>query len=181
MPEEMESSVEKVHEHLNETVEKEREKWLKWCALLAAIYAVLAALSGLVASSYVNLAVMEQIRASDNWSYFQAKNIKSLILETQNTLLQQMPEKDQATPVAVDAEKIKKMRGEAEVIKAQAEQLSQASEKHMMQHETIAKAVTCFQVAIALIAIVILTKRRRFMLLSVVLGMVGLIFLSMGL
>ncbi len=166
MSEEMESPTEKLEEHIHEAAEHAKENWLRWCAMLSALFAVMAATSGLIASGYANTAMLEQVRASDQWGYYQAKGIKALIVENQTK---------------PDAEKLARYKQEEESIKAGAEKLSQASERHMEQHEITARAVTCFQVAIAMIAIVILTKRRRFLIFSIGLGIAGFVFLLLGL
>ncbi|MDP9127095.1 MAG: DUF4337 domain-containing protein [Pseudomonadota bacterium] len=180
MTEEIESPTEKIEEHIHHAAAQGADGWLKWCALMAALYAVMAAISGLAASSYANDAMMEQIRASDQWGYYQAKGIKALVVETQNAILKKMAPGTEASPDPTLDARTDKYRHEEEEIKTRAEALSRASEKHMEKHETIARAVTCFQVAIALIAIVILTKRRRLLALSALLGLAGAGFLVAG-
>lgn len=165
MPEEMESPTEKLEEHIHEAAEHAKEDWLRWCALMSAVFAVMAALSGLVSSGYANTAMIEQIKASDQWGYYQAKGVKALIVE------------NSAKP---DATKLQRYKQEEESIHEAAQKLTESSEKHMEQHEITARAVTCFQVSIALIAIVVLTKRRRFLFLSAGLGIAGFVFLAMG-
>jgi hypothetical protein len=48
------------------------------------------------------------------------------------------------------------------------------------QHEVFARGVTLFQIAIAIAAISALTKRRRYWLVSMIIGAVGCIFLALG-
>jgi hypothetical protein len=177
MSEELESPTEQIEEHIREVAQHAKENWMRWCALLSALFAVMAALSGLMASSYANSAMMEQIQSSDQWGYYQAKGIKALVVETEMNLLKQAPTSD---AIQRENDRLQKYRQEEEAIRVKAEKLTQASEGHMKQHEITARAVTCFQVAIALTAIVLLTKRRRFLLLSVALGLAGFVFLVMG-
>lgn len=178
MTEEIESPTERVEEHIHEVAEHAKENWLRWCAVLSAVFAVMAALSGLLSSSYANTAMLEQIKASDQWGYYQAKGIKALVVEVQNKILLQLPQ--QSVDAKPDSTKLEKYKLEEENIRVEAEKLTQAAEHHMEQHEITARAVTCFQVAIAMIAIVVLTKRRRFLLFSVGLGLAGFVFLLMG-
>jgi hypothetical protein len=177
MTEEMESPTDKLEEHIHEAAEHAAEGWLRWCAMLAAVFAVMAAVSGLIASSYANDAMLEQIRASDQWSYYQAKSIKAIVVEAETNVLKQLPLADSTRN---ENERLQKYRQEEEIIHAEAEKLTKASERHMEKHEITARAVTCFQVAIAVIAIVVLTKRRRFLFLSVALGLAGFVFLALG-
>ena len=81
MTEEIESPVESVSEDLHHHAEHSSESWLKWCALLAATYAVLAAVAGLQSSHFANDAMIEQIdghrldRTVHSWKSFTAKQI----------------------------------------------------------------------------------------------------------
>src|ERR1039458_3836715 len=81
--EEIESPVEHLSEELHHAAEHAKENWLKLSALLSALLAVLAAISGMQAGHEVNQAMIEQIRASDAWGYYQAKGIKNMIVESQ--------------------------------------------------------------------------------------------------
>ena len=178
MAEEMESPVEKLQEEIHHAAEEAGENWLKWCAMMAALYAVMAAISGLVASSYANDAMMEQIQASDQWGYYQAKGIKRLIVESESKILKSTPQ----DAAAVDAanKRSDKYRDEEDKIKEKAEKLSEESHHHMEMHEIVARSVTCFQVAIAMIGIVILTRRRKMLVVSALLGLAGAGFLLAG-
>src|SRR5882672_1289994 len=79
-------------EHVQEAVEHELHArhaaggtggtaWTSLAALSAAILAVFAALSALYAGHDANEAMLEQIRASDGYAFYQAKGIKSSILQ----------------------------------------------------------------------------------------------------
>lgn len=180
MPEEMESPVEHLSEEIHEAAEHAREGWLKLSALFSAIFAVMAAITGLQAAHYANDAMVEEIEASDQWSYFQAKGIKSMIVESQGRLLGELGkthgEQDQQA---------QKYHDEQAEIKAKAEEKNEAAKHHLEQHEILASAVTMFQVAIAMIAIAVLSRRKRYLGFSGLLGCIGvflyaarLVFLS---
>jgi len=76
MPEEIEDPTEKLHESILEEAEKAREKWVLLVALSTAILAVFAAVCSLMAGHHANEALIEQIQASDQWAYYQAKGSK---------------------------------------------------------------------------------------------------------
>jgi len=161
--EEIESPVERLSEELHEAAEQAKESWLKYGALLSALLAVLAAISGMQAGHEVNEAMIQQIKASDAWGYYQAKGIKMMIAEQQ--------------PQAANAaERIKKFKEEQQSIKEEAESKDAASEHHLQGHETLSRAVTLFQVAIAMTAIAVLARQRKFLLVSAGLGGVGVWF-----
>ena len=120
-------------------------------AIMSAILAVLAAISALFAGHYANDAMIEQIKSSDKWAYYQAKGIKKAIAELK-----------QATVEDADPAKAAKYQKDQEEIKAQAEESEKASEMHLRKHESLAASVTFFQVAIAMVAIALLSKRKSF-------------------
>ncbi len=174
MSEEMESPVEHAGEEVHEQAMHARERWLKWSALLSALFAVLAAVSGLQSAHFANDAMIEQIQASDQWSYYQAKGIKGAIAETERDLLGQL---GKPMPPANDPDKYKR---EQERIKAAADAKINESRLHLERHEILSRAVTLFQVSIAVIAISVLTRRRRFLLVSIAMAIIGAIFFVQG-
>ncbi|MDQ2720133.1 MAG: DUF4337 domain-containing protein, partial [Bacteroidota bacterium] len=78
-------------EHLQEAVKEKAEeaskdalgKWIMYVAISTALIAVFAAIAGLMAGHHSNEALIEQIKASDQWAYYQAKGIKAEILSLQ--------------------------------------------------------------------------------------------------
>ena len=62
--------------------------WITWSALLSALLAVFAAIAALLAGKHANEAMINQIQASDRWAFYQAKSIKTSILETRREILQ---------------------------------------------------------------------------------------------
>ena len=171
MPEEFESPVDSLGEKAHEVAVEAQLRWLKWCAGLSAIFAVLAAIAGLSSSHYINNSMMEQIKASDQWGYYQAKGIKMMLAELEQNL---------KVPPAVADDKLQHYRDEQKESQALAEQLTTASEHHLHQHEILSRAVTLFQIAIAMVAIAILSKRRSFVLFSLALALSGSWFLATG-
>ena len=161
--EEIESPVERLSEELHHEAEHAKENWLKFGALLSALLAVFAAISGMQSGHEVNEAMIQQIKASDAWGYYQAKGIKIMIAESQPL-------------AALSADRIKRYKEEQQAIKADAEAKSTASERHLTGHETLSRAMTLFQVAIAMTAIAVLARQRKLLLVSAGLGFVGLGF-----
>src|SRR5512135_1298781 len=83
MPEEIEVPTEHLHEKMEEELEESRHErgWISRVAVSSAILAVAAALTALLASHHSDEAILEQMRATDQWSYYQAKGIKLAILQ----------------------------------------------------------------------------------------------------
>jgi hypothetical protein len=167
--EEAEVPLEQLHEHVKETAEHSGAPWISWVALSTAVLAALAAIAGLLSGRHVNEAMMNQIEASDQWSYYQAKSIKASLLDAKMTL--------SGTPSAEDQAKAARYEKEQEEIKSEAEHKEAAAKSNFRKHEVFAGGVTMFQIAIAVAAISALTRRRPFWIVSLVFGAIGCAFL----
>jgi len=192
--EEIEVPTEHLHEAIQEKAEEEKEKWVLWVALSTAVMAVLAAVAGLLAGHHANEALIERVRASDQWSFYQAKNLKEEIAVNTDQLLSAITAGKPVTggdlraaatsdgkPVIKDHDKdIARYEKEKQEIKKTAEEAEKASELHLNKHVPLASAVTSFQIAIAVSAIAILTKRKRLWYGSLILTGVGIVFFLMG-
>jgi hypothetical protein len=66
---------------------------------------------------------------------------------------------------------------EKEQIAKKAEDLEKEARTHLRTHEVLASSVTMFQIAIAVGAISVLIRSRAFWLASLVVGVVGIVFL----
>ena len=170
--EESEVPHEHLQEHVHHSAEHSRERWISWVALSTAILAVLAAIAGLLSGRYVNEAMMNQIEASDQWSYYQAKSIKAAVLDAKTSL--------SVAPNDSDQSKRDRYEKEQEKIKSEAEQKEAAAKSNFHKHEVFAGGVTMFQIAIAIAAISALTRKRRFWIVSLLFGAVGCAFLVLA-
>jgi len=117
-----------------------------------------------MAGHYSNEALIKQIQASDQWSFYQAKGIKAEIktLEVIN---------GKADPSAVE-----KYKKEQEQIKQDAEKFQEDSHEHLEKHLVLARSVTLFQIAIAISAIAMLTKRKSLWYMSMLIAVAGIYF-----
>ena len=174
--EEIEVPTEHLHEKLEESVHHSEERWILMVALTAALLAVFAAITSLLAGHHANEAMIEQIRSSDQWAFFQAKGIKSAIVESRMEVLSAMGEE----PSVKDKEKVASYKEEQKEIDKKAREYGESSEQHLSVHNTLAKGVTIFQISIAICAISALTKRRWLWYISMALGVAGIVFLGMG-
>ncbi len=179
MPEEIEVPTEHLHEQIHEAAEghEHRAGFNMQVALSTAILAVVAAVAALLAGHAANEALLEQIKASDQWSYYQSKSIKENVLSTKLALIVAMGK----TIEGADAKKLAEYKTEMEEIKTEAEAKEAESAGHMKQHVTLARSVTLFQIAIALAAVAVLTKKRPLWLVSLALGAAGACFFVGGL
>ena len=170
--EEAEVPTEHLHEQVKESAEHSGIAWISWVALSTAILAVLAAIASLLSGQHANEAMMDQIEASDQWSYYQAKSIKVSVLDAKISLTGAPNESDQS--------KRDRYEKEQEEIKSEAEGRQAAAKSNFHRHEVYARAVAMFQIAIAVAAISALTKKRHFWIVGLLFGVAGCIFLALG-
>ncbi len=132
-------------------------------AIIATVGAIFGYMGGATqanAGLYKNNAAIKKTEASNQWNYYQAKSSKQNLSELAIAL----------APTAKQdfyAEEIKRYKAEKTEIKAKAETLEaessdwdHASDEQMHQHHRWAQATTLLQVAIALAAIALLTRKR---------------------
>ena len=177
MPEEIEVPTEHLHEHMEHSAEEAGQKWVLGVALSSAFLAAFAAVAALLAGFHANEAMIGRIKASDQWSYYQAKGIKSAILTTKIDILKSLKKGIHED----DQKKAEQYKEDQEKISEDAKKFEEESEEHLKHHETIAHSVTLFQVAIAVGAISALTRRKAFWFVSLGFGVVGLVFFGLGL
>jgi hypothetical protein len=175
--EEIEIPTEHLHEAIQERAEEEKEKWVLFVALSTAFMAVLAAVAGLLAGHHANEAMIERVKASDQWNFYQSKSLKEEIAANSDRLLHALSTR----PVTEDnTQTIARYETEKADIKKKAEEAEVSSEWHLSRHVPLATAVTAFQIAIAISAISILTKRKKLWFAGLLLTMVGIVFLIVG-
>jgi hypothetical protein len=175
--EEIEVPLEKVQEDLHHEAHHSNGSstdWFSKGALLSALLAVLAAVAALQSGHHANEAMLEQIKSSDRWSFFQAKGIKASVLDTKLLVLSSLKSHEDTSEIKAKIAEYKKEQSE---IQAEAKELEESSHKHLSKHETFATSVTFFQIAIALTAIAVLVKRKNFLWLSAGFGFCGLFYL----
>ncbi len=136
-------------------------------AMFTAIIATVGALFGFMggatqanAGLYKNNAAIKKTEASNQWNYYQAKsskqNLSELALELAPPAKKEFYESE-----------IKRYKGEkgdikkdAEKLEAEAKSWDEKSDQQMHQHHRWAQATTVLQIAIALAAIALLSKKR---------------------
>ena len=165
--EEQEVPTEGLSEKINEQAEKEKD-WSFYIAISTALIAVLAAITSLLAGHHSNEALIEQIKASDQWAFYQAKGIKADVasLNRDNYFRDSLE---------------KKYKVQQQDIKKEAEKDQNISEMHLQKHILLAKSVTLFQISIAISAISILSKKRILWYFAILIAITGIVFFIFGL
>jgi Na+-translocating ferredoxin:NAD+ oxidoreductase RnfD subunit len=180
---EIEDYSESIHEQSNEHVHHVmhesggKDKWVVYVALTTAIFAVLAAITGLLAGDHADEAMLAQMKSSDSWAFYQAKGIKADILSASNSMLLSLGK----TPDTAAVNKLKREKKEQAEIMAKAKDYQKESDGHVVKHKIMARGVTMFQIAIAIGAISIITKKRILWIISMGFAVAGIVFLLQGL
>jgi hypothetical protein len=138
------------------------------------VLAALAAVSSALSSHYLTLSGRNQIQANDQWSHYQAKSIKAVVLRSKGDVIAAMGK----TAPEADSSKLREYEHDLEQLKEQAEAQEAASEVSLTRHEVLERGVTLFHIAIAVVAIAVLTRLPAFWYLSLLAGLVGIVFLA---
>lgn len=142
-------------------------------AVLTAILSTVGAMFGYMgghsqnaALLYKNEAAIQKTSASNQWNYYQAKSNKQNLAEL--SVMLTTGDAQQKFKEAIERYKKEKeeIKAEAEKLEAEAKAADRHSEAEMHVHERWALATTLLQIAIALSAITLLT-RKRWMLVGV--------------
>lgn len=162
--------------------------WITGVALTAALLAALAAVSSLISSHHEHEAMIEQIRASDKWSEYQAKRIKSLIREERIENLESSlgradsagADKHAPAQIAALKKKLDASKPDQATVMNEATELESSSRFHDSLHVFFGSSVTLLQVAIAVAAIAALTRKRAYWFVGMALGAIALGFFTAG-
>jgi Na+/glutamate symporter len=155
------------HDHaLEHASEGHGNSFTNKVAMFTAIIATVGAIFGYMggatqanAGLYKNDAAIKKTEASNQWNYYQAKSSKQNLME----LALELAPAGKAEHYQQQIERYKTEKADikagAEKLEAQAKEFDEMSEAQMHQHHRWAQATTVLQVAIALAAIALLTRK----------------------
>ena len=133
-------------------------------AVIATVGAVFAYMGGATqanAGLYKNNAAIKKTEASNQWNYFQAKSTKQSMAEISRDLAPTPSDRARYEAKIDRYEKEKKdIETDARKIEAESKDWDARSDTQMHQHHRWAQATTALQVAIALAAIALLTRKK---------------------
>jgi hypothetical protein len=172
--------------------EEKKERWLTYMAISTVLIAVTATLSTFKGGGFSTRSLLNQTKASDEWSYFQSKSIKSYIFDMRRENLE------------LQLEAIDKHKGNEELVKkyeSMIDDYKQKVKKYEQEKEEITKSATSFesvrdvskkhsdkfgiaviflQISILLSSIAALSKKKFVWICSLILGILGLFFFLDG-
>jgi hypothetical protein len=172
--------------------EEKKEKWMNYMALTTVIIAVCATFSTFKGGGYGTRSLMNQTLASDRWSQYQSKSIKSYIFEMQRDnlgLQKDMLAKSGSSKEVIDIyqakiddynKKIKKFGEEKDEIAKIAKGFESEKELSTRHSWAFGFGVIFLQISILLSSISALTKRHYIYFLSLAVGLVGILYFLDG-
>jgi Na+/glutamate symporter len=130
-------------------------------ATVGAIFSYMGGATQANAGLYKNNAAIKKTEASNQWNYFQSKSTKQSLAEVSRDLTTRESEKEKYQAKIDRYEKEKnEIKAVAEKLEADATQWDKQSDEQMHQHHRWAQSTTVLQVAIALAAIALLTRKK---------------------
>ncbi|HRH13995.1 MAG TPA: DUF4337 domain-containing protein [Azonexus sp.] len=148
-------------------------------AVLTAVLSTVGAIFGYMGGHSQNAALLlkneaaiQKTSASNQWNYYQAKSNKQNLAELSITLTSGEAQEKYKQEVERYKQEKTEIKVEADKLEALAKEADKKSEAEMHVHERWALATTLLQIAIALAAITLLTRKRW--LLGGVFGSAGL-------
>jgi len=172
--------------------EEKKEKWLNYLALSTVLIAVCATLSTFKGGSYGSKALMNQTNAANQWSYYQSKSIKSYIFENQKDNLELQRDllagASKSKEIAAGYQqkidtyelKLKQYEVDKADIKARAESFEKERDNCQAHSSAFGIAVIFLQIAILLSSVAALIKKKALWMLSIGVGVVGVLYFFNG-
>lgn len=133
---------------------------------VGAIFGYLGGHSQNAALIYKNEAAIQKTAASNQWNYYQAKSNKQNLAELSITLTTGEAREKYVQEVERYKKEKQEIKSDADKLEAAAKEADRKSDHEMHVHERWALATTLLQIAIAMAAITLLT-RKRWMLFGV--------------
>src|ERR1700687_1589166 len=166
-------------EELQEAAEHGREHSnLAPVSFTMAFLAVLVAIATLLSHRAHTEEVLLQNKATDQWGYYQAKNIRRHTSEEMDELLKVIPLKDAAAADAMmkkNQAAIEKSKGEQDKIQEEAKGLEGQVELFEHRANRYDLGGTLLEVGLVICSITLLTKRRAFWIAGVGFGIAGVV------
>ena len=173
-------------EHAAQKDKEKRDQWTKYVSLTMVVIAVLAAIATLKGGAFstrtlkeMNEATFNQAKASDQWSFYQAKSIKQNLYQIELDRLTAAPAADAAALAKLQA-KVDKYDKDKADITAQAQAYEGSREAARRTATSAAEhsremglSITLFQVAIALGATALIVKKKPLWVVSTGFGVLA--------
>lgn len=153
---------------------EKRDAWTKYVSLMIVALAVVTAYGSLKTGGYSGKVLLSQSKASDEWSFFQAKSIKRSLAEM---------EARSGTPEnqAEAKQRADRYQQEQDEIQRKAKAYESDRDEAARHGPPLGTAIAALQIAIALASVCMITKRKSLWAASGFLSIAGLLYLIYGL
>jgi lipopolysaccharide export LptBFGC system permease protein LptF len=145
-------------------------------AVIATVGATFAYMGGATqanAGLFKNDAAIKKTEASNQWNYYQAKSSKQNLAELAIELASESRREFYQQEVKRYQSEKAEVKQAAEKLEAESKEWDRRSDEQMHQHHRWAQATTALQIAIAMAAIALLTKRKGIEILVYVMSSAG--------
>ncbi len=164
-------------EKLREITEHAERRNEKAIGLTTAIFAVLLAVTTMLGHRDHTAEVLWQTRAADQWSYYQAKNIRRHMYEADRQLAGLRGRVGAAVSARFQALAAHEQAG-LQKVRARAEKYEAASAQAEHRADRFDLAEIVFELSVVLCSIALLAESRLYWRISLVSGAVGLVLLA---
>lgn len=147
-------------------------------AVLATVGALFSYMGGATQANAVldkNSAAIKKTEANDQWNYYQAKGAKQNLAELAVVLVPADKRDEYAQQVQRYKTEKEEIKAKAEALEKESQEWDKRSEEQLHLHHRWAQATTVLQVAIALAAIALLTRKRWLEWLTIGGGVLGVL------
>ena len=169
------------HEHAIEHGAESGEKFASHVAVLTAVLSTIGALFSFQGGTSQNEAMMmkndaaiRRTEATDLWNMYQSKGNKENIAALGAQLLQGEQREKMLQEVERYAKEKQEIKSKAEKLEAESDEFNKESAAEMHLHHYWARATTALQIAIAMAAISLLSRRKALEYLSFGFAAVGI-------
>jgi hypothetical protein len=171
-----------------EKSDKEKAKWLNYLSITTILFSLCATLSAFNGGNYGGKSMSSQIKASDQWAFYQSKSIKQYLYEIQidnlhTQLLTMQPGMVyDSTKKHLDnyAKNVVKYKADKDTISSVAKGLEAIRDDAQKHGKPFGLAVVFLQVSILLSAIAALIKKKVIWYISMAPGFIGVIYFVNG-
>jgi len=132
-------------------------------AVIATVGAIFSYMGGATQASaglYKNNAAIKKTEASNQWNYYQAKSSKQNLSELAIELAPAAKKEHYEAEIQRYKTEKAEIKSVAEKLEAESKEWDHQSDEQMHQHHRWAQATTALQVAIAMAAIALMTRRK---------------------
>lgn len=162
---------------VEQTKERKKNRWEVWLALSSSLLAVLSAVAALLATFASDEAAIALSNESDYAAYAGGVATSHTMLKLKLELLESMGK----SPTEGDIEELQRIKAQAEVLNERSKVYEKEGFKAFKTHDSLAIAVTLFQVTMLLSGMAVMVERAVIWRCGLAFSVIGLVYFVRGL